>query len=279
MHYATAHKSYYLGFTLVLFLFCIPIISRASTSNGTISASAYGAWSNNIGWVNFAPANGGVIITDSALTGSAWSGNYGWINFAPSNGGVMNDGQGHLSGSAWGDNLGWIDFSGVSINSNGKFTGTASGTIIGILTFDCTYCDVETDWRPLSVRNGLSSFNSSYFIYPSVSLQPTSTPFFNNLNLPTFISSTTPVSNLYNNKATSAISAIPSNSILPRSVANNRGTSSTSTVHVSLSVSIKKYVNSVIAKISTQIKNIHTFDSLGNTIRNIWIYIVNFFRT
>ncbi len=133
-----------------LFLFAVFAMPMAvSASTGTILSGKGAAWSNEIGWVNFAPSNGGLSITDSAVTGSAWSENYGWINFAPANGGVINDGEGNLSGTAWGDNIGWISFSGVSINtSTGKFSGQATGTLIGILTFDCSNCDVETDWRP-----------------------------------------------------------------------------------------------------------------------------------
>src|SRR3989339_785749 len=48
---------------------------------------------------------------------------------------------------AWSENVGWINFSGVSIDSNGNFVGTASGDLIGSLNFDCTNCDVQTDWR------------------------------------------------------------------------------------------------------------------------------------
>ncbi len=146
------NKFCHFGF-IILLIFLFPAISHAAT--GTIGTTTNAAWSNNIGWVNFAPINSnneayeGVYVTDSTLTGSAWSQNYGWINFAPLNGGVINDGHGHLSGTAWGSNIGWIGFSGVSINTTtGKFSGTATGTIIGILTFNCTHCDVETDWRP-----------------------------------------------------------------------------------------------------------------------------------
>ena len=144
MHDALKNKLYY--FSFVFFIFLFPIIAQAST--GTIGSTTNAAWSNNVGWINFAPPNGGVTITDSVLSGSAWSQTFGWINFTPTNGGVLNDGQGHLSGSAWGNNLGWISFSGVVINANGKFTGTATGPVVGTLTFDCPHCDVETDWRP-----------------------------------------------------------------------------------------------------------------------------------
>lgn len=91
-------------------------------------------------------------MSDSTLGGSAWSANKGFINFSPAQGGVLNDGTGNLSGSAWGEQLGWIDFDNVSINSStGQFSGTATGTLVGTITFDCpNYCDVQTDWRPAS---------------------------------------------------------------------------------------------------------------------------------
>jgi len=152
MHDAHQNKLYYFNF-IVFFFFLFPIISQASTTIGTIGSTTNAAWSNNLGWINFAPTNGGLTITASTVTGSAWSQTYGWIKFTPANGGVSNDGQGHLSGTAWGENFGWVSFSGVSINSTtGKFTGTATGPVIGTLTFDCLHCDVETDWRPASVN-------------------------------------------------------------------------------------------------------------------------------
>ncbi len=112
---------------------------------GTILSSHKYAWSNNVGYINFA----NVIVNDNTLSGSAWSTNKGFIKFNPTNGGVLNDGTGNLSGSAWGENLGWIDFNNVSINpSTGQFSGTATGTLVGTITFDCpNFCDVQTDWR------------------------------------------------------------------------------------------------------------------------------------
>lgn len=71
---------------------------------------------------------------------------------APTNGGVTVAANGALSGYAWGSGLGWINFSGVSINSSGKFISQANGTIIGTLTFDCTNCNVSTDYRPSNFR-------------------------------------------------------------------------------------------------------------------------------
>jgi len=124
----------------LLFVFFLPKIILATS--GTILAGHSYAWSNNVGWINFKDT----VIGDSSLTGYAWSVNNGWIKMNPSNGGVNNDGQGNLSGYAWGEGLGWINFSGVSINSSGVFSGTATGDLIGSLTFSCSNCDVQTDW-------------------------------------------------------------------------------------------------------------------------------------
>lgn len=121
------------------------MIISASTSDGTI-LTPY-AWGENVGWVNFAPNNGNIHVTDSTIVGYAWDSIYGWLNLAPSSAGVKNDGQGNLSGFAWSQNAGWVNFDGVHINADGKFTGIATGTIYGKLSFDCNSCNVTTDWR------------------------------------------------------------------------------------------------------------------------------------
>ncbi|MFA5075950.1 MAG: hypothetical protein WC480_00860 [Patescibacteria group bacterium] len=136
------------------FLVAYPAISLASTTDGTIDSTYKYAWGENIGWLNFGNEGGDIHVTDNGLTGYAWSANYGWINLDPTTSGVANDGEGDLSGYAWGENLGWIDFANVSIDDDGQFTGTATGTISGVVTFDCTNCDVRTDWRPASTRSG-----------------------------------------------------------------------------------------------------------------------------
>lgn len=127
--------------TIVLSLLFVPVFFASA---GTILASYKYAWSNNVGYINFEK----VVVNDNALSGYAWSENTGWINFAPAiGGGVLNDGDGNLSGSAWGEGLGWINFSGVTISTTtGKFSGQATGDVIGTLTFDCLKCDVRTDW-------------------------------------------------------------------------------------------------------------------------------------
>lgn len=125
--------------------------SQAIASAGTISSSHKYAFSNIAGYVNFAPTNSTVSVTDTALTGYAWSANDGWINLAPSHGGVKNDGMGHLSGFAWDPIAGWVNFTGVTIDASGKFHGMATGATVNgasyAINFDCTSCDVETAWR------------------------------------------------------------------------------------------------------------------------------------
>jgi len=141
--------------TVCFIIFIFPFFAFASTTNGTIDATYKYAWGNNIGWVNFGTTNGNIHITDSAMTGYAWSANYGWINLNPSNSGVANNNEGTLFGYAWGEGLGWINFAGVSINSQGQFSGTATISLDNSkINFDCTGCTVKTDWRPASARSG-----------------------------------------------------------------------------------------------------------------------------
>src|SRR3989344_1987701 len=146
-------------FLLVTIFLLSSSLAYASTTLGTVDNAYKYAWSNQIGWINFAPTDDtssyvGATITDSAITGYAWSENLGWINLNPTQGGVLNSSSGTLSGSAWGENTGWIDFSGVTINSSGEFTGTATGDVVGTLNFNCSNCTVTTDWRPTSTSSG-----------------------------------------------------------------------------------------------------------------------------
>ena len=136
-------------------------ILYASSTNGAIDTGLKYAWGENAGWINFAPTDGTVTVTDAALTGDAWNDNYGWINLAPTLGGVTNNAEGTLGGSAWSSGLGWIDFSGVTIDSSGRFHGSASGVLSGTVTFDCTECAVQTDWRPASARAASSGTSGS----------------------------------------------------------------------------------------------------------------------
>lgn len=126
-----------------------PTVILASQTNGTVSGYA---WSSQIGWVNFGTTNGNIHITDSAMTGYAWNENVGWLNLNPTNSGVQNDGNGTLSGYGWLEGMGWINFSGVSVNSSGIFSGTATGDNSVSINFGCSNCGVSTDWRSSSVR-------------------------------------------------------------------------------------------------------------------------------
>src|SRR3989344_8174811 len=154
-----------LTITLCILTLFFPLLNASA---GTILSAHKYAWSNNIGYINFE----NVIVGDSALSGYAWSENKGFIKFNPALGGVSNNGAGNLSGSAWGEQLGWIDFDNVSIDgTTGKFSGTATGTLIGTLTFDCGFCDVETDWREADASDESSSGNGSGS-FPNVSITP-----------------------------------------------------------------------------------------------------------
>lgn len=134
------------SFEIVLLALAFPAIALA-TSGTTDSTYKY-AWGNVAGYVNFAPTNSTITVSDSSLTGYAWSQNDGWIYLQPANGGVSNNGQGTLSGYAWDESQGWVSFSGVTIDSSGKFHGQATGSNGYAISFDCTYCDVRTAWRP-----------------------------------------------------------------------------------------------------------------------------------
>jgi hypothetical protein len=157
---------------LVIFIIFLASFSLAlaSTTNGTISTTNKKVWASKIGWINFNPDNANdVLITDTAITGKVWSQSSGWINLNPAGQGITNDSEGNLSGFAWGPNIGFISFSGVIINSSGKFTGTATGTIAGTVNFDCGTCNVNTDWRPASSRSGTSGGSSGSYL-PNINL-------------------------------------------------------------------------------------------------------------
>ncbi len=142
---------------LLLLLLCTGApFAYASTTVGTIDSTYKYAWGSVAGYVNFAPAHGGLTVTDTGITGYAWAQSTGWINFHPFTSGVTNNGNGTLGGFAWDETDGWVSFTGVTIDSNGKFHGQATGgTVSGaqyVINFDCTKCDVRTDWRPVSYR-------------------------------------------------------------------------------------------------------------------------------
>jgi hypothetical protein len=114
------------------------------------------AWGTNVGWINFAPTDGGVTVYSDHLEGYAWAENIGWIRLGSDGGGGtpyyanttaanygVNNNSGTLSGYAWGTNVGWIKFDptdgGVTIDtSTGSFDGYAWGENIGWIHFQNT---------------------------------------------------------------------------------------------------------------------------------------------
>ncbi len=132
----------------------IIILSICVFADSNIDPVDKWAWGTNIGWINFAPQNGGVCVYRDHLEGYAWGENVGWIrmgtyeggdehtyeNSAPTNYGVNRDHNGFLSGYAWGTNIGWINFApehgGVRINpQTNEFEGDAWGENVGWIRF------------------------------------------------------------------------------------------------------------------------------------------------
>jgi hypothetical protein len=144
--------------------------SVAHAASGTILSSSKYAWSNVGGWVNFAPSNSIITVTDTAITGYAWSANDGWINFAPTNGGVKNTNDGTLSGFAWDQTAGWVNFAGVTIDTTNKFHGQATGANGYVINFDCTSCLVETNWSRTITTSSSPGSISPVYIPPSQSV-------------------------------------------------------------------------------------------------------------
>lgn len=182
----------------MIFSFTIPFSVLASNVDGTIQIPDQYAWGENVGWINFAADNGNIHVTDSGLTGYMWDSVYGWVNLSPTGSGVINDGSGNLSGKAWSQGAGFIDFAGVIINSSGKFTGQAEGDTYGRINFDCSTCNVTTDWRAASQRTSPNvGVGSAVAIAPSIFSRVTSAV----ERLITYIPSVlTPVETISNNK-------------------------------------------------------------------------------
>lgn len=125
----------------------------AVAAEGNISDTNKYAWSENAGWLNFRPANGGVIVWQTHLSGYAWAENIGWIKLGAASGGGdpyyantnssnwgVNRDASNLSGYAWSETVGWINFnpshSQVSIDSaTGSFAGYAWSENVGWIHF------------------------------------------------------------------------------------------------------------------------------------------------
>jgi len=137
------------------------LVLPCAWATGNMDPTNKNAWTENTGWANAAPTNGGVTLhfdgTSGYLTGLAWGENIGWIklgaeaggpyaNSSASDWGVNLDTAGNLSGYAWGENVGWIKFnpsnSVVSIDmATGSFNGDVWGENIGWVRFKGTVPD------------------------------------------------------------------------------------------------------------------------------------------
>jgi hypothetical protein len=123
---------------LYVILFILPPTLIADSN---IDSNNKYTWSNNIGWIDFNPNNGGVTVFPDRLEGYAWSDNIGWLKLSGDNWGVINDGKGNLSGYGWNPNFGWImfktDHSQVKINlETGEFNGYAWSDLMGWISFN-----------------------------------------------------------------------------------------------------------------------------------------------
>ena len=79
-----------IGFFLSLGLLPLLWLGGEKAIADNINPDQHFAWAENIGWINFKPAQGeGVTVTDTSLTGFAWSENAGWINLDPASSGVI----------------------------------------------------------------------------------------------------------------------------------------------------------------------------------------------
>lgn len=180
MQHQQRRNNKYFAFGLVILALTFAPFAYASTTSGSIDATYKYAWGSVGGWINLAPDQAGLTITDTAVTGHAWAQNTGWINFSPTQGGVTNDGSGNLGGFAWDESGGWVSFAGVTIDTSGNFHGHATGgTVQGgsyTINFDCDYCHVRTDWRPASARAAATAVTGNYGSNGSPLLLPPSNP-------------------------------------------------------------------------------------------------------
>jgi len=130
-----------------------------------VSMGNHYAWSENIGWLDFAYPGGNVSVPRGAgdLNGAAYQLNNGaWLilncayanSCATSNFKVSSDSNGNLSGWAWSEYFGWLSFSsstdGSSVNYGvkiattttanyeaGEWDGYAWSENIGWISFNC----------------------------------------------------------------------------------------------------------------------------------------------
>lgn len=131
--------------------------SAATISN--VCPNSKFSWGENIGWMNWKNASGGVQgvrVYPNHLAGFIWCENVGWVNTGPGAGPYANTtganfgvnispGTGVCTGLAWGENIGWINFNTTpALGAQGarydgaarRFRGYAWGENVGWINLD-----------------------------------------------------------------------------------------------------------------------------------------------
>lgn len=136
---------------------CLGVAMGVHAASNIDPANKFG-WGENIGWTNWADANGGadgVEVLADHLQGFIWGENVGWINTGNGGGPYLNTdntnfgvnilGSGFCDGFAWGENIGWINFGtepfvgvdGAQFDDvAGRFRGYAWGENVGWINLD-----------------------------------------------------------------------------------------------------------------------------------------------
>lgn len=250
-------------FVLAGLFFVSATSAYASITSGSVDSTNKYAWGNVAGYVNFAPTNGGLTITDAGITGYAWSSNTGWINFDTAQSSVTNNDEGTLGGYAWDEGAGWVSFTGVTIDSNGQFNGMATGgTVRGAsyaINFDCATCTVTTDWRPVSARPVAAGGGGGSAVTPRTAANQTVTTV-------TTVVTTSPTSEFPQEKGT-----VKKGSPQPTAPGISGGNTET------VSSSVGKYVGNAVSSFFEQAKNM--FLNLMHTIWSFVLSVGHFFVT
>lgn len=113
-----------------------------AASSGVDPADKF-SWGENIGWMNWADADGGmgVMVMPDHMSGFVWCENVGHLNLGNGAGpyanttglnfGVNIATDGTLSGYGWGENIGWVNFSTGSLGADRARLDTSANRLRG----------------------------------------------------------------------------------------------------------------------------------------------------
>ena len=139
--------------TLLLMLVVFCASGLRAKGDSYVDATNKFAWSENSGWINFNPTNGGMRVVSAGskwLSGYVWSENLGWIKLGNAQGGPYSNSEtgtwgvnvvdSMLEGYAWSETSGWIKFNpltaGGALNwSDGHLEGYAWSENVGWIHF------------------------------------------------------------------------------------------------------------------------------------------------